>query len=366
MRQRQNSESSRREPQEPAAPRATLEVARIGGGESARLGALVVVGVLVAVVWVGLSNRPPTVGSPQTQDPAVAHATPAPSLRHAHTAEPVPTQLPAGRAAYAVTAKIGNLRYVAVMDELTPGNLSATLRLPIPVGEASGLLDVTQLIEGAWTEKRAHVEQWTLPLEPYLSNGQEPELVIDAALPPRPNLSEAEAPPALRSGFKLKVYVENDLLFGIVSIEMTLNEAIARSGPRPADPEGAAPTTGLNVVATLGNQQFMTMLEEDEAGNLSGEFRVPLPLPTTEGTLDLSRAWMTVSHDAWAPIGSWDLRLASPTAVAGNEYIALNAYVPSHLDSDLIPGPVSGAYQITVREQPRSTNVLVIVEIRPR
>ncbi len=40
-------------------PRSELEIVRIGGGASARLVALVVVGVLAAVVWVGMSNRPP-------------------------------------------------------------------------------------------------------------------------------------------------------------------------------------------------------------------------------------------------------------------------------------------------------------------
>jgi hypothetical protein len=196
--------------QPPAAePRPGLEVARLGGGRSARAGALVVGAILVAIVWVGMSARP---AAPPPESPQLAVAEPAEMATSRPTPPPPST--------YDVSATIGDRRYAAVLDELQPGHLSATLRVPIPVGKSLGTLDMTQLRMGGLDDNPILVEQWALPLDPLMATTRDPELVIDSAMPARPQARDA--PAALRSGFRLTVYAENDLLFGILSIEILL------------------------------------------------------------------------------------------------------------------------------------------------
>lgn len=197
-------------------PRSALEVVRIGGGASARLVALVVVGVLAAVVWVGMSNRPPPVGKPQTQHPAIAGSTATPA------STPTPTPRPTVPAeTYGVSATIGNRTYLAALEELRPGHMFATLRIPIPPDAASGLLTISELFTADFWNNPVSVGDWTMPLDPLFTASRDPELVIDAAMPARPHRDDV--PTKVRGGFGLKVYAENDLLFGILSIEVTLN-----------------------------------------------------------------------------------------------------------------------------------------------
>ena len=204
-----------------AKPRSELKIVRIGGGASARLVALVVVGVLAAVVWVGMSNRPPAVGTAQTQPPAAAAsrsipaATPAPMLTPRTTVPPE---------TYGVSATIGNRSYVAALDELRPGHMAAILRVPIPPDAGSGVLTITQLWAAEVWNNPVVVGDWTMPLDPLFTGNRDPELIIEAAMPARPKRDDV--PPKLRSGFELRVYAQNDLLFGIISIEVTLNPLV--------------------------------------------------------------------------------------------------------------------------------------------
>lgn len=68
------------------------------------------------------------------------------------------------------------------------------------------------------TEPRSTLEA---PLDPLFAVSRNPELVIVAGMPAR--LDRDDVPLRMRGGFGLKVYAENDLLFGILSIEVTLN-----------------------------------------------------------------------------------------------------------------------------------------------
>lgn len=198
-------------------PRSGLEVVRIGGGASARLGALVVAGVLAAVVWVGVSNRPPTPASQRTANPAVALPTSAP----AQTRGPTPTPAPN---AFGVSATIRNHTYVAALEEIRPGYMFATLRVPIPPDAGSGLLTMTELWAADLWENPVAVGDWTMPLDTLFTGNRDPQLVIDAAMPARPNRDDV--PLKVRGGFALKVYAENDLLFGLISIEVILNPSV--------------------------------------------------------------------------------------------------------------------------------------------
>ncbi len=337
--------------------RSALAVARVGGGRSARVGALVVVGVLVAVVGVGLSGRPP---SPPVaaESPPLAGAAP----RSEPSAAPVATgdSSPPPRAVqetYSVSATIGRHSHLAVLEEVRPGYMFATLRVPFPPEATEGTLEIAQLRVNDVAENTIAVSDWALSLGPLASVRGEPGIVIDAYVAARPNLRNVSA--AVRSGYHLTVYAENDLLFGLLSIEMTLGNGLSA-------PVAVASAHGLSVVATFGSRQFMTLLQEDEAGHLRGALYVPVPVPGTEGTLQLVQVWTTVSHDAWSEIDSWELRLDSLSAGGGREYVILDASVPQRPTSSNVPAPVSRGYQIVVHAQSGPGGGLVSVDIRPR
>ncbi len=199
-------------------PGSALEVVRIGGGASARLVALVVAGVLATMVWVGLSSRLPTTGNPPTQRPAIAGATarPLPTMR----TTPAPTTPPS---TYAVSATIGNRAYLAALDESRPGHMFATLRVQMPPDETSGTLTISEF----GVDPRSNpvpVGDWNLPLDPLFAVSRDPQLVIFAGMPAR--LDRDDIPSKVRGGFALRVFAENDLLFGVISIELTLNPVL--------------------------------------------------------------------------------------------------------------------------------------------
>lgn len=97
----------------------------------------------------------------------------------------------------------------------------ATLRVQIPPDETSGTLTISEF----GVDPRSNpvtVGDWNLPLDPLFAVSRDPQLVIVAGMPAR---LDRDVPMMLRGGFGLKVYAENDLLFGILSIEVTLNPA---------------------------------------------------------------------------------------------------------------------------------------------
>lgn len=73
---------------------ASVEVARVRGGISPRVGAVAVAGVLAAVVWIGISGRPaPT--APASEKPGIAQAaTASPSTTAEETVTPLPVGSP--------------------------------------------------------------------------------------------------------------------------------------------------------------------------------------------------------------------------------------------------------------------------------
>ncbi len=341
MRQRQET------PREPA-ERATLEVARVGGGGSARFGALVVVGVLVAVVWVGLSNRPATLpGSTPAgtlaQPVAVGSASPSPTARLTPPAY-----------AYAVGATIEGVKYVTAFDELRPGYLSATLRVPLPINTASGVLTITELWASELRNDSVPVGDWSLPLGPFFSASGEQQQVIDAAMPARPNRDDL--PARMRGGFKLNVYAENDLLFGILSIEVLLNPvATARVPPTPTGPPVTArvydPDDIFGVYVVLGDSQFLTILAESEPGHLTGRLRLPIPPPATQGTFVFQQFSAPSARGQPVPVAQWPIRVEGLVAASGLEYVVVDETWPARRTLLNVPRPVMRGFHITVHAQ---------------
>lgn len=143
-------------------------------------------------------------------------------------------------------------------------------------------------------------------------------------------------------------------------------------GSTRAPPRGASiEADDLSIVATIGNRQFMTWLRPAEHGHLSGTFRLPIPPPATEGTLELARVWRTVaqiwrtaSHDAWATVSTWDLRLESLSAASGRQYLVLDQAMPARPSLRDISPLLTRGYRITVRAKSGVPSGLMSVDIQ--
>ena len=200
----------------------TPTTTRLGGGRSAWVGALVVLSLLAGLVWVGVSGRPSASPKPVA---AEASATPVPSGAAATstpaTIGPAPTPpSELDGETFAVTASIGGQKYPALLEELEPGYLSASFRVPNPPDASEGTLSLDRFWVGSFLDAPVAVGSWRLPLDPIFSNTEREGTVIDVTMPPHPLLLNVPVP--VIRGYHLTVSAKNELLFGIVAVEMRI------------------------------------------------------------------------------------------------------------------------------------------------
>ena len=126
----------------------------------------------------------------------------------------------------------------------------------------------------------------------------------------------------------------------------------------------------LSMVATLGRRQFMTWLRPVKPGHLSGSFEMPIPPPATQGTLEFEQVWRTVaevwrtpSHDAWATLAKWDLRLESLSAASGREYVVFDRVMPARPMVRDVSLLVARGYRITVRARSGNGRGLITIDV---
>jgi hypothetical protein len=204
-----------------------LEVARIGGGVSAQMGAVVVAVVLVAVVAVGILGRGPAAPS----GAALATQTPAASVAAAAsvsadvrpTLQPRPEATPY-RDAYGIRLQVGKVSYLTTLDQLGVDRLSAVIRVPFPATEQDATLQFNQLWADQQVQTTSLINRWRVPLDALSNPSRDATVVLEVDGPAQPRLLNVSPP--LRRGYHLTVYASNDLLFGLLSIEITL-------GPKP-------------------------------------------------------------------------------------------------------------------------------------
>jgi hypothetical protein len=205
-----------------------LHVARIGGGVSARVGAGVVAAVLVGVVLIGVLGRGP--GAPSgAAAPAAQSGGPSPAAAASLSANAPPTLQPRRQAtpyreAYGIRLQVGKVSYLTTLDQLGVDHLSAVLRVPFPATEHEGALQFNQLWADQQLQTTKLINRWRVPLDSLSNPTRDATVVVDFDFPAHPKL--LNVPPPIRRGYHLTVYASNDLLFGLLSIEVTL-------GPRP-------------------------------------------------------------------------------------------------------------------------------------
>ena len=167
------------------------------------------------------------------------------------------------------------------------------------------------------------------------------------------------------------VTLDNEALAATVPASNTPAASAGPSGPLDLPGPGAVAAASSNrfsIVATIGGRQFITLLEEDGSGNLAGSFEVTLPLAATKGTIEFSQVWMTVSHDAWATIGAWQVGFEPIAGASRREHVVLDVSMRPRRTVRNAPPPVARGYRITVRAQGAGAhgNVWVDINLGPR
>ncbi len=205
-----------------------LEVARVGGGVSARMGAAVVAVVLVGVVVIGILGRAPAApgaAALATQTAAASvGAAPSVEAEGQPTLQPRPEATPY-RDAYGIRLQVGGISYLTTLDQLGVDQLSAVVRVPFPTEESFGTLQFNQLWADRDVQTTQQINRWRVPLAELSNASRDATVVLDVDFPARAR--SLDAPPPVRRGYHVTVYASNDLLFGLLSIEIKL-------GPKPS------------------------------------------------------------------------------------------------------------------------------------
>jgi hypothetical protein len=204
------------------------EMARIGGGMNAKVGVAIFAVVLAAVVWVAISGRPQA--GPAALLTAAGAAADLPSTA-ALTPEPSPSPSPAPLPpldSFGVILNLGDVGYMTTLDHLF-GNLSAVVRVPIPLQRDSGTLEFNQIWTHNGSQRTQMIGLWRIPLTALDDPKRDSTVLIDKEVAPRTKLIGAPSP--LQRGYHIKVSGVNGLLFGLLSVEITLGPDMLVDGP---------------------------------------------------------------------------------------------------------------------------------------
>lgn len=203
---------------------------RVGGGLSARLIAVAVAGVLVAVAWIGAAGRPaaPSVATqgpvanpgPVAEAPRVEAATPAPSLggdmaRIPHATDrprnheagdtPDPNMLPEPVDGFVVTGLAGGFPFRTPLREVQPGVLTGQFWLPDRPLDDGLNCELAQLWSTVARRQTTPLGSWDLSLLELASNHRAGRETATAEVGAKPR--KLWAPRPIRTGYTFQVTV---------------------------------------------------------------------------------------------------------------------------------------------------------------
>lgn len=211
-----------------------LTVAPVRGGPPVRLVALGVIGVLAAVVYVGLSGRATTPSALTRPTSAVAavepsqRATPTPGVpTTADGAGPYPGATPIDQlggirnpsSTLGVALTVAGRLSLGQLDEVAPRHLRATYRLPLPVPATEATLELLNV--AYWPPPDYRYATWTVPLAVFDSKSANGAVILNDTQPPQPN-ARSSAPQLVHNGFRMEVSGARDAQGGLVSIDLTI------------------------------------------------------------------------------------------------------------------------------------------------
>jgi hypothetical protein len=200
------------------------EIARIGGRRSAVVGTLAVVGVLVAVVWVGVSGRsapavPPTVPAVAAQPTAVS-TSPEPSEQAGPAfGEPDDPVAVSRSEVFGVYAQFGTSQYITILNEPEPGHLVGRLEMRLPIPADEGIFVFELLASRAMTGGPRYIGDWPINVEKVTADA--PDVAVLSVSPPAQRTRLGAPTPVVR-GFQLTVSASRDATIGELVIDVRI------------------------------------------------------------------------------------------------------------------------------------------------
>ena len=215
MRQLQQQPEQRTEQRtELESTKSELEIAHIAGRRPAVGAAIVVIGVLVAMVWVGMSGR--TNPNPVPSFPAVADIptadppeTPAANPRATPVASAEPAEGPSREVGdiFGVYAVLGDFQFATILSESEPGHLVGRLRVPLPPPASEGTFAFQQFSSEDLPGRSVPIADWPINVDALEGDGSE-FFAVNAELPARRTIVDAPRP--VQNGYRLTVVGERN------------------------------------------------------------------------------------------------------------------------------------------------------------
>jgi len=201
------------------------QTAHIGGRRPAILGALAVVGVLVLMVWIGVSGRSaaPAPAPPAAVLPSALETTPPPATAEPAPARPLEPGGPIAQASddvFGVYAQFGFDQYITIMSEPEPGHLVGNLLMPLPIAEAEGMLVFDQFSSPATRGQPVFIEKWPINVQAVgVDTGE--HLILNVSVPAK---AQTDAPRPVNLGYRLSVYAQRDIRAGQFRIDVRIKD----------------------------------------------------------------------------------------------------------------------------------------------
>jgi hypothetical protein len=201
------------------------QIARIGGRRSAVIGTVAVIGVLIAVIWVGISGRSAPVAPPP--NPAVAVLPSAAPTAGEPTARPTPFTLgePDGPTAlvagdvFGAFATFGYNRYITILTESEPDHLIGRIAIPLPIDQNDGTFSFQQFSAPQARGRPVKIATWPINVESVAADSPL-VVVVDESMAARRTLLNAPRP--LLRGFHLTVTAQRDGIAGELAIDILI------------------------------------------------------------------------------------------------------------------------------------------------
>ena len=198
---------------------------------------------------------------------------------------------------------MGNVRYVTIMSELSPGHLTAELHFPSPPRLPVGTLEFSELWKDGQVDAAVHIGSWQVDLEAVAEATRTPAKVLDVTALARPDLTDL--PPPIASGYQISVMGSNDLLFSRLVIEVELIRH----------------QFGITLGRTEEQKAILTATDNH---SLTATLIVPRPRRALTTRLYLHDVQLADSLEVWSALADFPVRLRPKHAQFGTNEMIFN------------------------------------------
>lgn len=300
---------------DPREPQPELTTARVRGGRSPWLVAIVALAVLGGVVYVGVSGHsaaPTATSSPQPalaaqpQGTAVTVQAPvAPEIERPYAGPvDVGSNPSALRPQKYLGAKldIGQFSALAQFTSTDADHLHAAYSVPLPAPVDSAELTIVDVIDQH--PSLATYGTWSIPLDVFHGGVNQdsvigafgPTVMLQRVRPPDPTVALG-GPDIERNGFSIEVTAQQKDDAELVAIDVAL-------GPGPQFPDET-----YRLVASAGRKQFVGRIRDSRPGHIRGEIFLPKSFQGDSIVLTLAAVTRSGGHTATATVSTSSVTL---------------------------------------------------------